>query len=362
MSNFRRRLSTRHPKVEYLRFTALAPSTVTRTGTYASTLEYSKDEVTWTPFDSTVTVELAEGEWASFRGVNSTLASSTTVFTQFVMTGSIEASGNIMSLLYSFNCATKKKIENRYCFLGLFLNCTSLVTPPELPATTLALQCYYQMFKGCTSLTVAPELPSVNLGNQCYQDMFNGCTALVSAPELPATVGTTGCYQGMFYGCTSLVNVYDLPITVGVLNCYSNMFRGCTSLVNPPKIMLRTVADNSCNSMFYGDNKMTEAPALLSETLILRCYSQMFRNCSRLSYIKMLAIDGTDSDWGSNWLLAVPNNSSCIFVKHINATWTNSGASSGVPTNWTIIYYNPTTDKYYLSDKTTECDDHGNVV
>lgn len=362
MSNFRRRLSTRHPKVEYLRFTALAPSTVTRTGTYASTLEYSKDEATWTPFDSTVTVELAEGEWASFRGVNSTLASSTTVFTQFVMTGSIEASGNIMSLLYSVNCATYKDIKINNCFRNLFKDCTALTEAPELPATKLSNSCYYEMFSGCTNLVQAPELPAMALASGCYQGMFKGCTALAIAPELPATSGASGCYHTMFLSCTALTSAPDILITEGTGNCCYNMFRGCTSLASPPKLGFRTVAGSTCSGMFYDCKYLTEAPTLLSETLVLKCYESMFRNCSKLSYIKMLAIDGTDSDWGGNWLTAVPNTSSCIFVKHINATWTRSGAGSGVPTNWTIIYYNPTTDKYYLSDKTTECDDHGNVV
>jgi hypothetical protein len=60
----------------------------------------------------------------------------------------------------------------------MFLNCTSLTTAPELPATTLAEICYYYMFQGCTSLTTAPELPATTLANQCYESMFSGCTNL----------------------------------------------------------------------------------------------------------------------------------------------------------------------------------------
>jgi len=60
-----------------------------------------------------------------------------------------------------------------------------------------------------------------------------------------------------------------------------------------------------------------------------------------------------------NWVNGVASTG--IFVKNIDATWTTTGAS-GVPTNWTVIYYDPSTGYYYLSDKTTRCDDHGNPL
>ena len=52
----------------------------------------------------------------------------------------------------------------------------------------------------------------------------------------------------------------------------------------------------------------------------------------------------------------------CIFVKHIDAIWTTTG-NNGVPTSWTIIYYDPALDKYYTDQtKSQECDDHGNPI
>ena len=35
---------------------------------------------------------------------------------------------------------------------GMFRDCTSLVTAPVLPATTLTTNCYNRMFMGCTNL------------------------------------------------------------------------------------------------------------------------------------------------------------------------------------------------------------------
>ena len=60
----------------------------------------------------------------------------------------------------------------------MFVNCTSLTTAPELPATTLAPSCYAIMFTGCTNLTIAPELPATTLADNCYGGMFTGCAKL----------------------------------------------------------------------------------------------------------------------------------------------------------------------------------------
>ena len=114
------------------------------------------------------------------------------------MTGSIAASGNIMSLLNFSTTLTER------AFTNLFENCTSLTSAPELHATTLATACYQYMFKGCTSLTQAPALPTTTLAEWCYYSMFKGCTSLTQAPELPATTLVNGCYGLMFNGCSKL--------------------------------------------------------------------------------------------------------------------------------------------------------------
>ena len=49
----------------------------------------------------------------------------------------------------------------------MFRGCTSLVTPPELPATTLANYCYSKMFNNCTSLKYIKCL-ATNIGNNTY--------------------------------------------------------------------------------------------------------------------------------------------------------------------------------------------------
>ena len=65
--------------------------------------------------------------------------------------------------------------------------CTSLLSAPELPATTLKAGRYCKMFQGCTSLTSAPVLPAKDFVKDCYLLMFEGCSKLQSVKVLFAT-------------------------------------------------------------------------------------------------------------------------------------------------------------------------------
>lgn len=62
----------------------------------------------------------------------------------------------------------------------MFKGCTSLVTAPELPATTLDKACYHSMFRGCTKITKSPVLPVTDISSydNPYAYMFNGCSSL----------------------------------------------------------------------------------------------------------------------------------------------------------------------------------------
>lgn len=71
----------------------------------------------------------------------SDLTTSESKYTNFVMTGKIKASGSVMSLIDDGE-GTLDTIPIAGCFAGLFNECSSLLTPPELPATTLAGGCY----------------------------------------------------------------------------------------------------------------------------------------------------------------------------------------------------------------------------
>ena len=203
---------------DYLCFTAEeAGSTIAMavngTPTKGQAFEYSTDGTNWSVFTpGTTTITLANvGDKVYFRGDNTTVSESSSVYYKFVMSGKIAASGNIMSLLDKTCQSTT--IANNFCYYYMFYGCTSLTTVPTLPATTLADYCYDSMFRGCTSLTTVPTLPATTLASFCYNYMFNGCTSLqvysssgtghTKAWRIP-TSGSASYYTSqskMFYNC-----------------------------------------------------------------------------------------------------------------------------------------------------------------
>jgi len=173
-------------------------------------LEYSTDGDTWSPYawsgsDGYLVTLASIGDKVYFRGLNKEFSTGWSGgWYTFVMTGTIGASGNVMSLLDP-TCRQNKVGD--FCFMQLFVNCTSLTKAPELPATILGQQCYAAMFGGCTALKKAPTLPATVFPSQCYINMFQGCTSLEEA-ELPQEKSWdsfgNNCFVSMFYGCTSL--------------------------------------------------------------------------------------------------------------------------------------------------------------
>ena len=250
-----------------------------------------------------------------------------TEYVQFVMNGTIEASGNVNSMLSSDFRNITSLAGYDYAFVSLFQNCRSLTKAPSLPATTLANSCYYKMFYGCENLVQAPELPALSIPDSfiydgtkvcgCYVSMFEGCVRLEQAPALPATTLGKGCYLRMFYGCTLLVKAPALPATslpdalgsggayTASFGCYSDMFGECRSLV--------------------------KAPALPATTLGGTCYGWMFYRCTSLNEIRVSATDISADRCTENWMQGV--SSPGDFYCNPDTAWTTG--ESGIPSGWT---------------------------
>ena len=273
---------------DYLCFTAeksvsTVAMTVKGTPTKGQAFETSIDGTNWSVFTpGTTTITLANaGDKVYFRGDNTTVSESPSIYYKFVMSGKIAASGNIMSLLDKTCQSTT--ISNNYCYYSMFNGCTSLTTAPALPATTLASNCYDYMFIGCKSLTTAPALPATTLASNCYHCMFRGCTSLTTVPALPATTLASDCYSYMFSGCTSLTTAPALPVTTLASGCYYSMFGDCTSLTTAPALPATTLANSCYGCMFYCCTSLTTAPALPATTLAAYCYENMFNGCTSLT-------------------------------------------------------------------------------
>ena len=199
------------------------------------TIEYFASDKTWTAWDGKTTLSAVadDGEYLLYlRGTGNRIIIGDVPAGIWVLSGTnIKCIGNIDNLLdYTTVESGNHPTMADDCYQYMFRGCTSLISAPELPATTLAKNCYKNMFQGCTSLISAPELPATTLTNNCYKNMFQGCASLISAPELPATTLADFCYQNMFRDCTSLISAPELPATTLADFCYYRMFNGCYAL------------------------------------------------------------------------------------------------------------------------------------
>lgn len=245
---------------DYLSFTATANSssvTLNKTGSpNAVNLEYSPNTSAWIPYRFGDTISLSNGDKVYFRNADSTVKTQLNTgnasnYYRFVMSGSIEAGGNIMSLL---DRSCNSKTVGNGCFYSLFRDCTSLKEPPKLPATTVGSSAYYDMFYGCTYLLHSPELPAITLGSYCYYDMFINCTRMVDAPVLPATTLANGCYYCMFQNCQAITSHHVANLNNNCQKMFNNNY-ACTQLtidaVIPPTINSNTFSGMKSDCIIY---------------------------------------------------------------------------------------------------------------
>ena len=331
---------------DYLCFTAeQAGSTVAMavngTPTKGQAFEYSTDGTNWSVFTpGTTTITLANvGNKVYFRGDNTTVGESNSIYYKFVMSGKMAASGNIMSLLDKTCQSTT--ISNKFCYYSMFRDCANLTTAPTLPATTLQSNCYNSMFNGCKSLTTAPALPATTLASGCYGSMFNSCTSLTTAPALPATTLQSNCYNSMFNGCKSLTTAPALPATTLAISCYDNMFNGCTSLTTAPALPATKLANDCYYYMFNSCTSLKTAPALPATTLANGCYYYMFNGCKSLTTAPALPATTLKSNcYGSMFR-------GCISLQVYSSSGTGHTEAWRIPTSGSASSYTSQNQMFY---------------
>jgi len=188
---------------DYLTFVALEDGTFTFS---RNALQYSLDNgTTWaTLAANTASPTVTSGNkimWKSELRPTSYVGIGT-----FSATGSFNAQGNVMSLLYGDDFKNQTDLSYKdYAFVNLFSGNTNVVSTENLvlPATTLANYCYNNMFQDCTSLTIAPALPATTLTDYCYESMFQGCTSLNSITCLATDLSASNCTGNWVNGVAS---------------------------------------------------------------------------------------------------------------------------------------------------------------
>lgn len=97
----------------------------------------------------------------------------------------------------------------RFIFTGdiyCYGDCGTLINSEGGPNILMPPNSFRGLFESCSTLKTPPELPALNLSENCYRTMFYG-TGIVSSPVLPAKNLVTNCYYGMFQNSASLVLV-----------------------------------------------------------------------------------------------------------------------------------------------------------
>lgn len=226
---------------QYLTFEALEAGTFTLTilsglGTsYLKNVSYSLDGgKTWTTTSNVASTEVvittpsvAAGDKVLWKGDGKRYGVNSNNGSKFSSTGSFNAYGNMMSLLYNDDFANEdaanqymfpnlfngsKLVDasniifptsiNSYCYLGCFRNCTLLTDSPILPATTLVGSCYKNMFRGCSSLTYIKCLATDISATDCTASWVNGVAATGTFVKAASMGDWTTGYNGIPDGWT----------------------------------------------------------------------------------------------------------------------------------------------------------------
>lgn len=330
-------------------------------------VEYSINRVSWqTLGTSPVTFN---GD-IHIRGNNPNgFTHSTTQYTSFAFSYSTAVhitAGDVMKLIdYTQDLDT---VPNDYCFGCLFRNATALKTVHGglLPAEYLTYWCYWRLFSD-SGLQNIPEglLPSQHLAIQGYHMMFQACLSLTSIPEglFPARNLVQQCYTGMFGNCSNIRTIPTnlLPATTLAQECYGSMFNRC-GIINVSNLKLPAPEFAQwCYRYMFQNSSVEEGPQILGNSNATEELKASFSGCVNLRWIKCLDEDPLSGGYNTyvSWMQGVA--AAGVFVQHINAIW--GRGMNGIPSGWTIVYYDPTTQKHYLDkNKTQECDDHGNII
>ena len=250
--------------------------TLTKNGTLSNTYEVNTGSG-WMAYKFDTVIPLNAGESCKWRCKSHSTTQSASNYVQFAMTGTIEATGDSLSMLSpDFSSLTS---VTTYGLYKLFMNCTSLTKAPSI-RTSIGIYGCALMFRGCTGLVNISEIPSLKASDFGAYQMFYGCTSIVDASGMSCIGSTSGkstadacCLQSMFEGCTSLVyppssvSVSHTPASSSLLmkaRHAARMFYGCTSLRSLPSLYMSRV-DYAFESMFEGCTSLTEASVPFDE-------------------------------------------------------------------------------------------------
>lgn len=195
-----------------LKFTAEAANSSVQLTAVGSapvvTLIKSFDGVNWSEYTVGDVISLPSvGDFvylAAGEGGNRYFGRATGDCYRFVMTGLVAATGDIES-----------------------------IREFSLTHTAMTQGCYRGLFRDCTSLTSIPEIEVGASSTYSHQNMFRGCTGIVGVIKIQMEkISSVNCCYYMFYGCSGItgVEIETEEASSTSTNAMSSMFRNCSNL------------------------------------------------------------------------------------------------------------------------------------
>lgn len=269
-----------------LRLTATEYSTVTLkpwpVDLQITTIQYRRNDTDdWLSYAVNTPIILNSNEYVEFQNTEQQWGLDRAQRAMFTMTGSINASGNVQSLLgYRSDCYDD-------CFRDLFDDCLALRTAPDMPADVLAPQCYCAMYANTSIERIV--LPAKTIAEGCYTNICYRCEKLKYV-EIAATddvfdnYGYT--YTGGWLRDAQPTGTLCLPANVSI------PIRNDSTVPKGWNIVYKEV-----NGVTSCADKLKAALALCKAT-INKVYTPTYYKCTK---IKQYA----DGSWGVDWQLIV---------------------------------------------------------
>ena len=138
-----------------------------------------------------------------------------------------------------------------------------------------------------SNVTYPDSYCTFNFDKDCY--VYGNIMSLVDKDEYKTGTPAMGerAFSGLFKGNSHLKSHPTkrllLPAKTLTVRCYEQMFYNCTGLTVAPELPATTLTLYCYRAMFRGCSQLTVAPALPATTLAEGCYSDMFSWCKQLT-------------------------------------------------------------------------------
>lgn len=179
------------PQGNYLTLQALNNgTTITFDNKASKEVQYRVNNGNWTLLAaagaSGTTTSLNAGDKVYLRGDNTTYENSGEQDSKISCSDPCYVYGNFMSLTDNDGFSSATELTGNSAFCNLFAGNTNIRNHPYkdmvLPATTLTKYCYYGMFRNCTGLSRSPIMADATASlpgkTKCYDEMFIRCSGI----------------------------------------------------------------------------------------------------------------------------------------------------------------------------------------